>query len=133
MALTSDEWTVSGIENAEMAESSDDQEESKTFLDKAVFCFHQAKDTTLGRKARTHRSSVLFRWKVVRMDQATASLEAERLEVEASRLMKPLLEEGLGGEANKLGETILPLLNPVSQEKLQLMILSKLLGIAFSP
>jgi len=126
MALTSDEWTVSGLENAEMAENSEDLEDCRRFLDRAVFCFEQAKDVTLGRRARLHRSSLLFRLRVSQKDESTAPLGADNVQSEAARVMRLLLEERLGREAYKLGETILPILSEGAQEKLQSTILSKL-------
>ena len=61
MVRTPDEWRSAGLDNAVMAEASEDLSESESWLEKAIYCFEQVGDTALAIKARTHRSGVWFR------------------------------------------------------------------------
>lgn len=61
-----------------MAESADDFDEARAWLDKAEFCFRQIGDHELGRKVRGHIQSIQFC-----SDIAAATEQINTYEVEA--------------------------------------------------
>jgi hypothetical protein len=63
MLRAPDEWRSAGLNNAVIAESSDDLEESEKWLERAIYCFEQVGikgDTALASRALVHRSSIRF-------------------------------------------------------------------------
>jgi len=123
-----DEWRSAGLDNAIMAESTDDLEESEKWLDRAVYCFEQEGDSALANKARTHRFSVRFQLNLIEsgVDTEIKERDLTQVELDAALLAEKLLAEELFVEARKVCSAVLPLLTTNSQDKLQKQILTKL-------
>jgi hypothetical protein len=110
MVRTPDEWRSAGLDNAVMAEASEDLSASESWLEKAIYCFEQIGDTALASKARTHRLGVQFRLNL----EETAGSDSEvvdvtRMELDAALLTEELLAEQLVLEARMVCRSILSL------------------------
>ena len=137
MALTNDEWISSGIENAETAEDceNNDLSSAESLLDKAIYCFQQANEVELARKARSHRSSIQFRLKLPPVPvRSEGNQDRDRdvkndftaFEVEAAGIVENLVRENLLNEAKGLCESISPYMSDYARKQLQVNIISKL-------
>ena len=138
IALTNDEWISSGIENAEAAEDYENNDllSAKSLLDKAIYCFQQANEVELARKARVHRSSIQFRLK---LRPAPARSEENQdgdgdgdiendfttFGVKAAGIVENLVRENLLNEAEGLCESILPRMSGYTEKQLQVNKISK--------
>jgi hypothetical protein len=106
MSMTSDEWLVSGVVNAEAAEveGSAYSEDAHALMAKAIYCFEQSKNDTFLKKARIHLESFQFR-KVLLDRQIQKSKDAFSLELVELRVVSTLgqlLQENLLYEASAL-------------------------------
>jgi hypothetical protein len=63
MVRTPDEWRSMGLDNAVMADSTDDPGDAMQWLDTADYCFGQIHDAALLKKARMYLLSASFRAK----------------------------------------------------------------------
>ena len=127
MERTPDEWRSAGLDNAAMAESSEELYDSEGWLEKAIYCFEQVGDTLLASKARTHKLSVRFRLNledVAGGDNETAN--ATQTELDAAVLTEKLLAEGLLLEAREVCCSILPFLSVNTQNMLQAELIARL-------
>jgi hypothetical protein len=127
MVRTPDEWRSAGLDNAVMAESSEDLSKSESWLEKATYCFDQVGDAALASKARSHRSSIRFRLNLDRIicsDEET--VDVAQTELGAALLMEELLAEQLLLEAREVCCSIFPWLSVNSQHMLQEGLISKL-------
>ena len=123
MALTQDEWIASGLDNAELAEVTEenDLQESLSLLEKALFCFIQGKDSHLARKARTHRASLLLQQSLQASSQDNvSSSNAVDTELRCADVVEQLLSENLLVEVCHLLEaSVLPRVGPYLQSQLE--------------
>jgi hypothetical protein len=121
---------LSGLDNAVMAEASEDLSESESWLEKAIYCFEQIGDTALASKARAHRSGVRFRLNL----EGTAGsdneiVDVQQIESDAALLMEELLAERLVLEAREVCCSILSLFNAKYRDLLEEEFVSLLLGV----
>ena len=125
MAMTVDEFSIAGIDNAELAESSEiDLEQSISYLDRAIYCFDKAQNKDLLSKARAHRRSIDWREKHFHMDASPE--EPNLLEAEAAQLAQALLTEGLYLECVNLLTFAAPFLSFYTQKRLEGDMISKI-------
>ncbi|CAJ1941279.1 unnamed protein product [Cylindrotheca closterium] len=140
MTMTRDEWLSSGMDNAEAAEVEEDLSAAESLWDKAIYCFREAGDDGLARKARTHRSSVRFQMRlpvltpgghgkdksIVGDDDGELSSEYHLLEMEGASVVESLLYEGLVEEAKNLCRGLVPFMSEESVDHLQRKIIRRL-------
>ena len=136
VVMTKDDWISSGIENAEAAEDCQriNLLSADTLLEKAVYCFQQAGEEYLARKARTHRASIQFKSKLLSQNLVTQNAmetsEMEEslltLEVEAAAIVENLIKENLFIEANDVCLCIMPYLPEYAKKKLEVEIINKM-------
>mmetsp|Transcript_14447 Transcript_14447/g.40206 ORF Transcript_14447/g.40206 Transcript_14447/m.40206 type:complete len:2450 (-) Transcript_14447:2893-10242(-) len=129
MVLTQDEWVASGLDNAELAESTQETnlEESLSLMEKARFCFQHGKEEKLSRRARTHRAALIFRRDLVlrEMNGGTKPVIGT-VEFQVARLMDKLLSEDLRLEALRVVKFALPYLGDYPRDRLGKIIMPKL-------
>lgn len=113
MMMTEDEWLASGISNAEAAEAEEGNDESsaKSLLEKAIYCFEQAKHDDFANKAKLQLVSFCFRCEIrsdrrTGFDQDTEIEGARIMEIEGARIMAKLLQGNLLLEARGLGKDL---------------------------
>ena len=124
MTMTNDEWCIVGIDNAEIAESSDiETEQAISYLRRAIYCFEKAQSTELMAKAQAHLNSVNKR----SMIASAPSNDLENMEAEAATVTEELLKENLPLECMNMLNSVMPLLPAYTQEKLEETITSKML------
>jgi len=71
MAMTNDEFCVVGIDNAELAESSEIEfQNALNYLDRAIYCFQEAQSSELVTKAQAHCQSVQLRKQLTKVSGA---------------------------------------------------------------
>ena len=59
MMMTNDEFCVVGIDNAEVAGSSEiELHQARSYLDRAIYCFHEAQNTELVAKAQAQGANM---------------------------------------------------------------------------
>ena len=126
MVRTPDECRSMGLDNAIMAESTDDPDETMKWLDKAVYCFQQIDDAALLKKARVHRLSANFRAKL----QKHEGDGTDQIEIEAANTVEGLLLERLPLEAKRVCSDVLPLMSDESQRLLEERVLSRISPLA---
>ena len=128
MAMTNDEFCVVGIDNAELAGSSDiELDQAMSYLKRAVYCFNKASSSELVSKAQTHSLSVHLRSELLKISPASDdNIDVSALEEEAAGVIEKLLRENLLLECTNLLNTILPNLSKYTQNKLEEAIASKL-------
>jgi hypothetical protein len=126
MTLTPDEWCSRGLENAMMAETTEDLVNAESLLERALYCFQQIGDVALCSKARANIASIRFRASLEDGSTAVTTDAVDELEVTAARIMEGLLAEGLLVEARTLCTSIASRLPAYSQEQLQQRFVSKL-------
>lgn len=126
MRQTPDDWRSTGFDNAIMAESGDDLDAAKGWMEKALYCFQQANDSELASKARLYRASLRFRSLLYQNETNVDALDLSDLEPEAARLVKHLLKEQLINEAVAVCEAAIPFLEPYSQKKVRDLLIGKL-------
>jgi hypothetical protein len=122
MVRTPDEWRSMGLDNAVMAETTDDPGETMKWLDKAVYCFEQIDDAVLMKKARMHRLSANFRAKL----QKREGDDTDQIEIEAANTVEGLLVERLPFEAKRVCSDVHPLMSDESQRLLEERLLSRI-------
>jgi predicted RNA-binding Zn ribbon-like protein len=114
MVMTRDERLAKGLDNAETVEAYEeiDLKESKSLLEKAVFCFEQAKDAALASRAKVHQARLSFQLQLLEEKPASVASECKNGEIEgrAAQFMEQFLSEILLSEAQKLCRSILPFL-----------------------
>ena len=136
MSMTKDEWSSSGLENAEAAENEafDDLSLAESLLKKAIYCFQHAENEELVRKAQAHQTSIQLKSKMpeipaadilVREDGRATNI-FQGLEAEASEVVETLLKENLLDEAKNLISKISPYTSPFVQKRLERNFISKL-------
>ena len=109
---------ASGIANAEAAEAefSNDSEDARSLMEKAIYCFKQADIDVFEEKARIHVASFQLRNSLFYADRPgnpeTFEYEKTRLQVEkaGAELMEKLLKENLLTEARALGKEMAKLM-----------------------
>lgn len=123
MALTNDEFCIVGIDNAEVAGSSDiELEQAMSYLDRAVFCFEKAQSSELASKAYAHSRSVQLRLKI-----ASAPADyCKHIEGDAAQVIEKLLKVNLLSECVNLLDLIGPQLSEYTQRKLVELLTSKI-------
>jgi Ankyrin repeats (many copies)/AAA domain len=120
--MSVDEWTLSGFENAETAEATDDVEASISFLDAALHCFKKSGDRRFIAKAQVNLASVEFRSQILLNNEASPTMT----EQEMAELLLQLLREELWVEASKFSQAVLPHLPEYTQRQLRANLLKKL-------
>ena len=126
MTMTADEFIVEGFNNAEMAESDDvDLEAAHNSLDRAIWCFDQAKDLKLAAKARTHRLSIQFRLELMQSQENNAGYDGAMAELKGAQMMESLAKEGLLFETMNVYYSIGPFLSTYAKEELEKQFVSK--------
>jgi len=132
MSMTNDEFCVVGIDNAELAESSIDlpQDAIQNYLDRAIYCFLKAQSPELVAKAQVHSQSIRMRDRLAHtnylMAKGDLEQDIEQLEKEAAQIISSLFRENLFVESENLLNSIIPLLSPYTQQKLEECITSPL-------
>jgi len=127
MTMSNDEFCVVGIDNAELAESSDIKlHQARSYLDRAIYCFHEAQNSELVAKAQVQVQSVQLREKLIRIDSPIAKDAMEMIEREATQVLKSLLRENLLMECMNLLSLIAPILSSYTQQKLDDCITSRI-------
>jgi superfamily I DNA/RNA helicase len=129
MKCTPDEWRSLGIDNAVLAESTDDPTSAVDSLDRALYCFEQLGDANLCEMARSNRESTRFRFKLESFDGKGDETLVRELEEEAARHLDSLLAERLLLEARKTCDLLLPHLSDYSRETLGKSLVSRLPSI----
>jgi len=125
--MTNDELCVVGIENAEMALSSDlGIDQAINFLQRAKDAFEQAQNSDLCLKATVHRNSLLQRSEILRAAQSTGLFETASVEKNTAKVAASLLEENNLEETATLINALSPLLNEYIQSKLDENIVSRI-------
>jgi hypothetical protein len=107
MTLTQDEWLASGVSNAEAAEAEggNDESSAKSLLEKAIYCFEQAKHDDFAKKAKLQLVSFSFRCEVIRdRNSDKGAAHRQETEQEGVQIMAKLLRENLLLEARGLGK-----------------------------
>ena len=133
-AMTKDDWISSGIENAEAAEDCQKANlaSAESLLEKAVYCFQQAGEENLARKARAHRAGIQFKSKLLSQNLViqNESNEMEEslltMEVEAAAIVEDLMKENLFMEAEDICCCIMPYLPQYAKKQLEVQIINKL-------
>jgi hypothetical protein len=115
-----------GLDNAVMAESTDDPDETMKWLDKAAYCFEQIDDAALLKKARMHRLSACFRATFEKREGDGT----DKVEIEAANTVEGLLVERLPFEAKRVCSDVLPLMSDESQRLLDERLLSRMSQMA---
>mmetsp|Transcript_31447 Transcript_31447/g.75881 ORF Transcript_31447/g.75881 Transcript_31447/m.75881 type:complete len:2497 (-) Transcript_31447:208-7698(-) len=135
MTMTRDEWLSAGMDNAEAAEVEEDLLAAESLWDKAIYCFREAQDHDLARKARTHRASVRFQMKLPVLKGGDkkgkpvgedVESEYRLLEVEGASVVESLLCEGLIEEAKNVCLRLIPYMSEESVEHLHRKIMRRL-------
>ena len=130
MTMTLDEWLLTGLNNAEQAESDANEDLARVegLLDRAIYCFEQAKDDVLARKARAHRASIRLRFELeTRRQESNEDDNDGTIEVELAQVVQLLLSERLLMECRTICESTLSCLAPYSRKRLEQELLSDLL------
>ncbi|KAL7535668.1 hypothetical protein ACHAWF_005230 [Thalassiosira exigua] len=85
MVMTNDDFCAVGLDNTESTGSSEiELDQSIANLDRAIYCFDQAKNSELLNKAKVHRQSVGLRSKVIQMGSSIYEDDKEAIEEEAA-------------------------------------------------
>jgi len=127
MTMTNDEFCVVGIDNAELAGSSEvELEQALSYLDRAIYCFREAQSSELVTKAQAQYLSVQLREKLIQIDSSTTMHDRETIEREAAHVLELLLRENLLLECMNLLSSITPVLSPYTQQKLEEYITSRI-------
>ena len=141
MTMTNDEFCVAGIDNAELAETSEiGLEQSLGYLQRAIHMFENAQSAELVAKARVHCNSVRLREKLIRIGSSKASRYAtspattysrndngrQTVEEEAAEMVEQLLRANLLMECTNLLRAATHVVSPYTQQKLEEYIISKI-------
>ena len=127
MTMTNDEFCVVGIDNAELAGSSEvELEQALSYLDRAIYCFREAQSSELVTKAQAQCRSVRLREKLIQIDSSTTMHGMETIEREAAQVLELLLRENLLLECMNLLSSITHVLSPYTQQKLEEYITSRI-------
>lgn len=127
MSMTSDEFVIQGVDNAQQAESSElEFAEAITLLDRAIYCF-EAANSELASKARIHRISIQFRSDLTRVeDSSSSSTPSVVFETKAAQIVESLLREKLFVECIYLIESVAPFLSVFARDELEKRVISKI-------
>jgi hypothetical protein len=112
MEKSSDEWRTVGVKYATYAESESDP---TYWMTKAIVCFKQSDDLSLVAKAELHLESIRFR----ACGDSEFGLDGEAFDIQVSKLLLRLVEEGLTLEARRVYHRVLPLLDDYTKESLE--------------
>ncbi|KAL9182922.1 hypothetical protein ACHAXT_004201 [Thalassiosira profunda] len=127
MAMTVDEFSIAGIDNAELAESSEiDLKQSISYLDRAIYCFTKAQNQNLLSKARAHRRSLEWRHENGHMDSTSPADLSRIVELKVAKLTEALLREDLCSECVNLLIFAAPFLSSYTQKRLEGDMISKI-------
>ena len=125
MVMTSDEFCIVGIDNADLASSSDlDPMQAASYLDRSIYCFEKAQRTELVAKAQAHLDSIKLRQKNLQNHGSSMATDEKDTEEEAAHVLGLLLEEQLYSECMNLLGSIAPIVSPYTQQKLEETIIS---------
>lgn len=126
MQMTRDEWLAAGIEAAEAAEAeeSNDLDNAERLLERAKYCFEEAKENerNLLHKADAHLQSIRFQSQLPMLDSSkeyTDSLFYEQVELMGSQIVANLLSHDLLRAAQDLSNSIAPYMSEYSRERLE--------------
>jgi hypothetical protein len=125
MTMTNDEFCIVGIDNAEQAEANADLslETSLGHLDKAIYCFKKAQRSELVVKATVHAKCLKLKDKLTKPIQ---SQDMGSIEIDVSHTIASLLHEDLFAESLSLINTLMPLVTPYKQRKLEEYVIGHL-------
>jgi len=133
MKMTRDEWLAAGIEAAEAAEAeeSNDLDNAERLLERAKYCFEEAKENerNLLHKADAHLQSIRFQSQLPMLDSSkgsTDSLFYEQIELKGSQIVIHLLSHDLLRAAQDLSNSIAPYMSEYSRERLEQEFMSVL-------
>ena len=128
--MTKDEWSSSGLENAEAAEyeAANNFALAESLFEKAIYCFQNAENEEFVRKAQAHQTSIQFKSNLPPSPSTETSVGEgfHSLEIEASKVVESLLKENLLAEAKNLISKISPYTSPFVQKRLERNFISKL-------
>lgn len=125
MAMTNDEFCIVGIDNADLAGSSDiEAEQAMSYLKRALYCFEKAQSSELVAKAQAHSLSVQLRSKISSM----AEEDIVKTEVEVAQAIQKLLKENLLLECMHLFHSVTASLPDYTRDKLFETIIFKIGG-----
>jgi hypothetical protein len=130
MVRTPDEWRSMGLDNAIMAESTDDPDETTKWLDRAVYCFVQIDDVALLGKARMHRLSACFRAKLEKLRHDGMADGTDQVEVDTANIVEGLITERLLLEIKRVCSDIRPFLSEDSRRLLEERLISRMSHMA---
>jgi len=120
MTMTNDEFCVVGVDNAELADSSEiEMDQALGYLERAIYCFQEAQNSDLVTKAQAQCQSVKFREKLMDIGSSATRHDMETFERECAQVIDVLLEENLLLECINLLGSITPLLSQYRQRKLE--------------
>ena len=137
MEMTNDQFCVLGIDNAELASSSEiEYEEALAFLKRSEYCFDKASNSELLTKTKTQLESMNLRselstghWDRRAVRSGDQDLEGDiggEMEEKAAEVIEKLLKENLLLECTNLLNTVVPALPLYTQGKLEEAIVSKM-------
>lgn len=122
MTMTNDEFTVVGVDNAQLAESPEIEfQQALDYLDRAIYCFQEAQSSELEAKAKAHCQSIRLRSKL-----AAGNNKQEFNERECSEVFKLLLDQSLLQESINLFSAITPYMTPYKQQKMEESLASRI-------
>ena len=127
MNMTSDEFVIQGVENAQQAESLElELDQAVALLDRSIFCFDAA-NSELVSKARVHKRSVQFRFELTRIKTSLPETKLNMIvEAKAAQIIEALLRENIFIECLYLTETVAPFLSSYTRREIENRISSKL-------
>ena len=129
MSMTSDEYISEGINNAALAQTTDELAEAQLLLDKSIWCFEQTDEIDLAAKARIHYSSVLFRIEIEQSQGLKDVNDRTVHETRAAQLIESLTKEGLFFEVLNILSSITPFLSEYTREELEKRFIRKINGV----
>ena len=128
MAMTPDEWRCHGVDMAVNAEEEDESPaKALEWLDRAIYAFERVGaegDEKLLRKARAHRSSLVLR--VELEEQYDDFVATDEKEEEVANAAYNLYGNCLLPELYKLVNDVMPKLNKITQDALDVDVLAKI-------
>jgi len=126
MEMTNDQFCVLGIDNAELASSSEiEYEEALAFLKRSEYCFDKASNSELLTKTKTQLESMNLRSDLTSGMNFAGDIGGD-LEEKAAEVIEKLLKENLLLECTNLLNTVVPVLPLYTQGKLEEAIVSKM-------
>lgn len=133
MKMTRDEWLAAGIEAAEAAEGeeSNDLDNAEKLLERAKYCFEEAKENerNLLHKANAHLQSIRFQSQIPMLDSSKSYTDTsfyEQVELKGSQIVINLLSHDLLRAAQDLTNSIAPYMSEYSRGRLEQEFISVL-------